>query len=97
MKRSKMLRTAPTVDSSKNKTLGGESSPNKKQDNNLSPFKMGAAWAVPVQQVEKYRARKEDIPFDMHEKAWDLDSCRDNFDKFQSYFSTTVERKWHED
>jgi len=39
-----------------------------------------------VQQIDAYRARKEPIPFGMSEKIWDLDSYRENFEKFQQYF-----------
>lgn len=49
-----------------------------------------------VQKVDAYRARKEPIPFGMSEDIWDLDSYRENYEKFEDAFKN-IQRRYEED
>lgn len=71
-------------------------SPNKRHIRNSSSFGIGQAEYGVVAKIDAYKARKEPIPFGMSEKIWDLDSYKDNFDKFQEVFGT-IKRKYDED
>lgn len=71
-------------------------SPNKRHNRNSSSFCIGQAEYGVVAKIDAYKARKEPIPFGMSEKIWDLDSYKDNFDKFQEVFGT-IKRKYDED
>ena len=46
------------------------------------PFVVSQSEAAIISSLDAYKARKEPIPFGMSEKIWDLDSYKDNFEKY---------------
>ena len=77
--------------------MGGDNtSPSKRREGNSSALGMGHEQLALVQKVDAYRARKEPIPFGMSESIWDLDSYRENFEKFEDAFKS-IQRRYEDD
>ena len=60
----------------------GGVSPGKRRDGNDSGFANAATDFGIINDLDRYKARKEPIPFGMSEKIWDLDSYKDNFERY---------------
>lgn len=60
------------------------------------PFGINQSEVGIIASLDAYKARKEPIPFGMSEKIWDLDSYKQNFERFEKEFGK-IKRKYEQD